>query len=145
MKKTILTLTLTTCLASLIFISCNSSADKLENEKQNVIKATQELDEANAVYLADVEKYKAETNEKIAANNQSIIDFNLRIEKEKKEVKADYKKKIAELEQKNSDMKKRIDDYKSEGKEKWDAFKTEFSRDMEELGTALKNLTTKND
>jgi len=35
-------------------------------------------------------------------------------------------------------------DYKGEGKEKWEAFKTEFNRDMDELGKAFKDLTVNN-
>ena len=41
-------------------------------------------------------------------------------------------------------MKRKMDDYKEEGKEKWETFKTEFTHDMDELGTAFKNLTVKN-
>ena len=41
-------------------------------------------------------------------------------------------------------MKKKMDDYKAEGKEQWEAFKTEFSHDMDELGQAFKDLTVKN-
>ena len=48
------------------------------------------------------------------------------------------------MEQKNTDMKKRMDEYKADGKEQWKKFKAEFSRDMDELGQAFKDLTVKN-
>ena len=41
-------------------------------------------------------------------------------------------------------MKKKMDDYKAEGKDKWNEFKIEFNRDMEEIGKAFKDLTVKN-
>ena len=38
-----------------------------------------------------------------------------------------------------------MDEYKAEGKEQWEEFKAEFSRDMDELGKAFKDLTVKNE
>lgn len=40
-------------------------------------------------------------------------------------------------------MKKKLDDYKADGKDKWEQFKKDFSRDMDDLGNAFKDLTTK--
>lgn len=144
MKKSILIFTSVTLLSGMVFLGCKSTSEKVDNAEQAVIDANSELEQANQEYLADIENYRTETSSKIEANNQSIADFNLRIEKEKKEVKDDYKKKIAELESKNSDMKKKMDEYKADGKEKWEAFKTEFSHDMDELGAAFKDLTVEN-
>ena len=109
-----------------------------------MVEAHEDLDKANETYLADVATYRIETADKINANNQSIIEFNERIEHEKKDAKADYKKKISELETKNSDMKKRLEEYKVDSKENWEIFKTEFNYDMDELGKAFKDLTVKN-
>ena len=41
-------------------------------------------------------------------------------------------------------MKKRLEDYKADSKDKWESFKTEFNHDMDELGSAFKDLTVKN-
>lgn len=141
MKKSILKIA---AISSITLMSCGTNAEKVENAEANVIEANQDLNKANEDYLTEVEAYKKQTAEKIVANEQSIADFKLRVEKEKKEVKANYKKKIAELEQKNSDMKKTMDDYKAEGKDKWESFKNEFSHDMEELGQAFKDLGENN-
>ena len=126
-------------------ISCNSSAEKVEKAETEVKEANENLDEANAEYLADVEKFKAETNQKIADNAKSIADFNAKIATDKKEAKAEYKEKIAALELKNTDMQKKIADYKADGKDGWAKFKEEFNHDMDELGKALKDFTIKND
>lgn len=143
MKKSIL------ILASIITIgaiatSCNTPEQKVENAQEGVAEANKDLDQANQEYITDVEAYRKETEERIAANNKSIAEFNVRIEHEKKEAKEDYKMKVAELEKKNSDMKMKMDNYKLEGKDKWEIFKTEFNRDMEELGQTFKDLTVKN-
>lgn len=62
------------------------------------------------------------------------------IAKEKKTVKAEYKEKIAELEAKNTDMKKKIEEYKLDGKDKWSTFKTDFDREMDELGKSINDV-----
>lgn len=144
MKKSIFVITASALIGTSILTSCSTSAEKVENAQDKVSEATLDLDKANEEYLVDIENYRKETEAKIAANDKSIAEFNARIENEKNEAKADYKKKIAELEQKNSDIKKKMAEYKAEGKEKWELFKTEFGRDMDELGKAFKDLTVKN-
>jgi len=144
MKKAFLVLAASVFITGAFLTSCNSPSKKVENAEDNVKEANQDLDKANAEYLADIESYRKEAADKIAANNRSIAEFNVRIENEKKDAKADYKKKIAALEQKNSDMKKKMDEYKAEGKDKWEAFKIEFNHDLEEIGKAFKDLTVKN-
>jgi hypothetical protein len=123
---------------------CNTPTQKIENAQEKVEAANNELNEANKEYLEDIEKFRKKSADKIAENERSITEFNERRALEKQVAKDDYKKKIALLEQQNSDMKKKMDDYKAEGKEKWSAFKAEFSRDMDELGQSFKDLTVKN-
>lgn len=144
MKKTMSFLTATTFAVAIILTGCDSSSEKVENAQDDVTKATIALDEANKEYLADIEKYRVETAEKILANEKNIMELNLLIANEKKEARADYKKKMDELEQKNTTLKNKMLEYKESGKENWEKFKMEFNHDMEELGTAFKALTVKN-
>lgn len=142
MKKNILIITSLLIISSATLISCNSSAPKSENQ---VIEDEKEaLEKANEEYLAEVEKYRKESRERIEANNKNIADFKARINLQKQDAKDEYIRKITRLEQQNSDIKKKMDDYKEDGKEKWQIFKAEFSRDMDELGQAFKDLTVKN-
>lgn len=142
MKKLIIVTTL--FVSTFIVGACSSPTKKVEDAKTEVVEANTELDIAQAEYMADMDKYKTETAEKIAANDLIIKDFNDRIASQKKDAKVEYKQKVASLEQKNTDMKKKMDDYKLEGKENWEKFKTEFNHDMDELGKAFKDLTVKN-
>lgn len=123
---------------------CNSSTKKLENAQDNAAKANVELNKAETDYKEDMKAFKIENDNRIAENQKSIDDFKSRIKADKKEATEEYRKKIADLESKNSDMKKKLEDYKEEGSEKWKTFKDEFSKDMGELGTALKDFTVKN-
>jgi septal ring factor EnvC (AmiA/AmiB activator) len=143
MTNLILSLCASTLMMSAILISgCSTPAEKVENAQKDVTQANIDLDKANQAYEADIANYRAETDNKITANNKSIAEFNARIELEKQDARAEYRKKIVALEQKNSDMKKKMDDYKMTGKENWEIFKTEFSHDMDELGKAFSGFTT---
>jgi len=144
MKKTILVFAAIACISGPLLTSCNTPSEKVENAQEDVKDAKMDLKEANEDYLVDVENYRKETAEKIAANNQSIAEFKARKEADKKEAREEYNEKVAKLEQKNTDLQKKMDDYKMDGKDNWEKFKIEFNHDMEELGQSFKDLTVKN-
>ncbi|MDD3721458.1 MAG: hypothetical protein PHW92_03075 [Lutibacter sp.] len=145
MKKLIFTLTASVLLSGAIFTSCNTSAEKVENAKEKSIKADEDFNIAKEEYLTDVENFRIETAAKIEANKQMIADFNLKIVSAKKDAKAYYVEQIAILEQKNIAMKEKLEAYEVSGKDNWEAFKTEFNKDMNDLGEAFKNFTVKNE
>lgn len=145
MKKLIFTLTVSILLSCPIFTSCNTAAEKVDNAKNKAIEADENFNKVNQEYLADVESFKKETTATIEANNQMIADFKAKTVNAKKEAKAYYLEQIAVLEQKNSEMKAKLDAYEETGKDNWETFKTEFSRDMNDLGEAFKNFTVKNE
>lgn len=145
MKKVMIIVILLVCIAGAIFFSIrNSAAENVANAKDNVMLAQRDLDKANIAYLSEMETYRQEAAAKIETNRRNLAAFNARIEAAKAETRADYKKKISELERMNTDMKKRVEDYKANGKDNWDKFKIEFSRDMEKLGNAFKDLMVSN-
>ena len=127
-----------------IITSCNSSAKKVEEAKEDVVDAKDELKEAEEEYKMDMQNFKDENLRQIEANMVSINEFNARAEKKKKSAREAYKAKIADLEQQNTNLKMKLDGYQQEGKENWDAFKSEFKSDMDRLGEAFKDVTVKN-
>jgi hypothetical protein len=137
MKKSILIFVI----GSLISTSCSNSAQKVENAKEDVMEAAADLNKANDEYLSDLNNYKAVANEKFVANDESMIQFKKRIENEKQEAKAEYIKKIEDLQKKNTDTKKKLADYKADGKANWELFKTEFTRELNELDNAITSFT----
>ena len=143
MKNSIFALTMSTFIFGAFAMSCNTPAEKVENAKTTVVEANKDLAVANQEYLAEMKTYREETSAKIAANDKSVAEFKVRIANQKKAAKADYEKQIADLEQKNTDMKKELDSYKVDSKENWEAFKTKFSKDMDNLGKAFKGFVVK--
>mgnify|MGYP007006686709 FL=1 len=145
MKKLIFTLSTTLLLAGAIFTSCNSAAEKVDNAEDKSIKADEDFNIAKEEYLADVENFKKEITAKIDANNQMIADFKVKAATSKKDAQVYYQEQIAILEQKNIAMKQKLDAYEVSGKDNWETFKAEFSRDMNDLGEAFRNFTIKNE
>ena len=145
MKKLIFTLSATVLLAGAIFTSCNSAAEKVDNAEDKSIKADEDFNIAKEEYLADVENFKKEITAKIDANNQMIADFKVKAATSKKDAQVYYQEQIAVLEQKNIAMKQKLDAYEVSGKDNWETFKAEFSRDMNDLGEAFRNFTIKNE
>jgi hypothetical protein len=144
MKNQLLKLSAIALIAGTSLASCNSPSKEVENAETNLDEAQIELNNANSALEADLEKYRYETQLQIDANQQSIAIYNEQLKLEKKESQAEYKEKVAALEAKNTEMKMKLDEYKADGNENWEKFKTEFNRDMSELGDAIKNLTVKN-
>lgn len=136
-KMIALGLTLT---AGTIVTSCSTPAEKVEKEQTNVENAEDDLIEANKEYFEEIEEYKREKSEKIAANDKTIMEFKARIDAQKKEAKNDYVKKITELENKNSDLKMKMENYKEDGKANWEKFQNEFNKEMEDLGNSFNEI-----
>jgi hypothetical protein len=74
-----------------------------------------------------------------------IAEFKARVKTQKEEAKADYEKKVDDLNRKNTDLKMRLDNFKFDSKTKWESFKFELNKDMEELGKAINDLMGKDE
>jgi len=140
MKNRITTIAIASIIAGTILTSCQSSEKKVENAKENVVEAKQDL---NQIVKDSIIQFRTESAIKIAEHEKSIADFRMRIAKDKKANRVKYEAKLAELEQKNTDLKKRLDDYKEESQEQWNSFKVGFNKDMDAFGEAFKNLGSK--
>lgn len=144
MKKMIVAFALTMFLVAALLLSCTSSSEKVENAENKLTQAQDNLNEAINDSIEDYQVFRKEADMKLAAQEKIIAEFKARIANEKKENRAEYEKKIAELEQQKYDMKMKLDEFKQDGKDSWTNFKSEFVRDMENLGKAINDLTIKN-
>ena len=128
-------------MAGMLLTGCGKTTEqKLDKAKEGVGDATQELKNARAEYLAEWETFKRESEAAIESNGKRIDAFKAKMDKASPAVKAQYDKQVAVLEQRNRDLKKKLDDYKDEGQGKWEEFKTNFKRDMDDLGKTMTDL-----
>jgi hypothetical protein len=141
MKKSIFILAITMFIAGTIFTGCQSSADKVQDAKDNVAAAKQELIQAR---IDSIKQFKKESAEEISHFEKSLAEFKAGIANQKKENKALYENKLAELEQQKSDLKRKLEEYNEDKIDQWNSFRAEFSHDMDELGKAFSDFTVKN-
>lgn len=153
MKNKLFTLMIaTTLVAGTIFTGCQSNASKEEAAQAKVDEAEQVLEDARQD--AEIEAQKvASAEEWLEFKTESeikISEYEIRIEALKTQMKKPgktfddlYKQRIETLEQKIADLKTRMKDYEK-NQTGWESFKREFNHDMNELGSALKDLTVDN-
>ena len=70
MKKTIFTLAIAMFMAGGILTGCQSSKTKVENAKDKVVEANQELNQARR---DSIQQFKTETAERINNNEKSML------------------------------------------------------------------------
>jgi hypothetical protein len=133
----------------MVFTSCDTPADKVENAENKVISAEEDLADARQdyqIYLADIELFRKESAEKIAANNKQIAEYKSNVAGNRSEAEIENSKKVGELEKKNIDLKLRLDAYKEDkrSKDHWESFKEEFNNDMDQIRNELRVITIKN-
>jgi hypothetical protein len=148
MKKAMVTLALALPVTAIMITGCQSSdtnvekaREKLKEAKEQVVVANQELIRS----LNDsIQLFKRENEEIIISYEKSLTEIKTRLANEKEETQIILEKKLATLEQNSGEMKIRLQEYGEDGRENWVSFKNEFNHDMEELGTAFKDLTVNN-
>jgi chromosome segregation ATPase len=152
MIKKIYSLAFATLIGGVVFISCQSTAEKTDAAEAKVQDAKDELKEARKDENVQAQKaataeewvtFRNESQEKIWANEKHIAELKVKMNKPGKLLDAAYAKKIDSLEEKNRDLKRRMDAYEKSQSD-WETFKREYNHDMDELGNALKDLTVDN-
>jgi DNA repair exonuclease SbcCD ATPase subunit len=134
MKNKIVAFAVIGCMAGMFLAGCDKKSE------QKVEEAKQELKDVKAGYVAEWQKFKAESEAQIKANEDRIEAYQEKMEKAGHKAKADYKKAVAELKQKNRELKEKLDKYEDQGESKWQEFKSNFNRDMDKVGNTMKDL-----
>lgn len=143
MKKTMLSIFAFTMMIAFLN-SCTTQSEEIENAEQEVVDANKKLDDANKAYLKDVEQYRLDTEARVRANKKSIAELKAEKAHAKKEINEEKNAEIARLEQRNDELETKMKNYKTDDETNWTRFKDEFNRDMEELGKAFRDFSTKN-
>lgn len=121
--------------------SCTPASDNSEEEKEK-IEAEKKAEED---FQAEVQEYKMTVREEIEENDRKIDLLKENIKTVGAEMKENFQEQVEALEQRNAALKVRLNEFSEQSRENWEEFKTEFNRDMNELGTAIKNLFVDNE
>src|SRR5579885_3630841 len=113
---------------------CNHSTEeerqKVEDAKNNLTAAQQQLDQARQDSINDEVKYKQESEATLAENRKRIAQLKGEMQEEKREVRDKYDKELDKLEQENQQLEVRLNEYKDEGTSNWKKFKYGFNKDL---------------
>ncbi len=136
-------------MAGIMYTSCQSGSQKVENAEDKVADAKSDLKDAQIAANAEAAKatlaeefkaFKNETDLTIKNYEMQIDGFKEKMKKSGKKLDKVYGENIAVLEQKIQALKTKIETYQSSQSD-WQSFKNEFSHDMDELGKALKDFS----
>jgi hypothetical protein len=148
MKKLVLSLAVVAFLAGTISTSFGQVPDKqsvkarenLKEEKKDVVVAKQDLKVAQKDSVSEYQKFTKESEIKFKSNEKSIADLRAAITKNNSKEQATDQKKVSILEDKNNSLKKELAEYKILGETQFTAFKSEYSRDQDQLAKELKDF-----
>lgn len=133
----------------ILFLGCSrSSSQKVEDAKANLSAARQDVKDAVADSQAAAREewltFKSGAEAKIAANDKIVAEYKAKMAaaNDRRQERSD--KKIDMLEAKNRELRAKLYEYQEGGKSTWEQFQSEFSHDMDELGTALKDFSVDN-
>lgn len=147
--KSLATVVSTGICLSILMISCQKPAEKVEAARDNVVDANQNLKEAKrearAEWQEDWLKIKRDNDKEIADNERRIIDLRKEVNDIDMRYRAKYTTRIDELETKNNQLRDRVDNAKDEGDIAWVQFKKDTKQDLADLKVSLKDITIKND
>jgi len=140
MKKMFLPLVVTLFTAGTIFTSCESPAKKVEDAKDNLAVAENNLEKAKLDSIAAHERAKAEYQARITENDKQLLDYKLKISKESKVQREKDEEKLDKLQQRSDAMKATVNNYEVATLESWDIFKAEFNRERDAFNTEIAEL-----
>lgn len=151
MKHCIKLVTLVVALLSVtLLIGCSqTSKEELADAKANAVVKQQDVkaakaDQTEAAIKVEWLNFKNNAEVTILANEKIITEYKERMSDAKGVRRTQFDKKIDALELKNAELKVKLQSYPESEKSSWVQFKNEFSHDMDELGTALKDFTVNN-
>jgi hypothetical protein len=135
-------------IVSVSITSCNKSpkakeAD-LNDSKQDVENAKEELDEATIDSVYAFNKYKSSIQIKLVENEKVITDLKAKIKDEDRKTQTLYYKQLENLQIKNAELKLKIENYKQGPTQKWELFKVDFNNQLDDLGKSISNTAKNN-
>lgn len=123
--------------AGTMLTGCNRPDKKAETSQKIIQDAQQNVAEANLALQVAIEQFKKESEEKIAANEKTSLQS-------KQKINPCPRRNWLNWNKKNKELKEKLADFKAEGNEQWEAFRVEFSHDMDEMGKVFNDSIVNN-
>lgn len=128
--------------------SCNNSPTAKENDleqaKEDVITAEDELLEATNDSISDFNSFKESIQLKLVENQKVIDDLKLKITSKAKVERDIDEVQINKLEKRNTDLRLKIENYEQGPPQKWELFKLDFNNELDDLGKSISEMADRN-
>lgn len=124
--------------------SCRNPGSPIENGHAHKQTVAEGAEKADMRYRLELDSFRTASLERIEKNRQEIDALRASAQTGKEAFTEDIFREIDELERKNKDIKEKLVAFKNENSRDWKAFRQELSHDLDELGTAFRNLGRKN-
>ncbi len=148
MKTRIILNLLLVTIVSISISSCNKSPKVKEAElneaKQDVENAEEDLDEAKTDSVYAFNKYKSSIQIKLVENEKVITDLKAKIEDKDRKTQTLYYRQLENLQIKNTELKLKIENYKQGPTQKWELFKVDFNNELDDLGKSISTIANNN-
>lgn len=149
--KTLLRITIiNVCLTFMLLAGCDTTGEKLQDERNDVIDSKKDVVEAKANLqkaildsINEFKRFKSESELRISVYEQNIAELKVKIANEKPTYKTKYQKMIADLEAKTLVLKSDLKEYREDNRDNWFAFKKNFNENMDTLGSSITYFFTK--
>ena len=124
---------------AVFFVSCKSAQQKELDAQQNLSQARQDLSATQASNANEWQTFRSESLIKIKENDKRIAELKIKMNQPGNTFDGIYRTRIEKLESKNKELKSKLKNY--DGKQTdWKTFKSDFNRDMDEIGKNIKDL-----
>ena len=124
---------------AVFIVSCKSAQQKELDAQQNLSQARQDLSATQASNANEWQTFRSESLIKIKENDKRIAELKIKMNQPGNTFDGIYRTRIEKLESKNKELKSKLKNY--DGKQTdWKTFKSDFNRDMDEIGKNIKDL-----
>lgn len=124
---------------AVFIVSCKSAQQKELDAQQNLSQARQDLSATQASNANEWQTFRSESLIKIKDNDKRIAELKIKMNQPGNTFDGIYRTRIEKLESKNKELKSKLKNY--DGKQTdWKTFKSDFNRDMDEIGKNIKDL-----
>ena len=124
---------------AVFIVSCKSAQQKELDAQQNLSQARQDLSATQASNANEWQTFRSESLIKIKENDKRIAELKIKMNQPGNTFDGMYRTRIEKLESKNKELKSKLKNY--DGKQTdWKTFKSDFNRDMDEIGKNIKDL-----
>lgn len=125
---------------AMIFLwSCRSAQQKEATARQNVVNAKQDLQDTQASNADEWRSFKAESEAKIIENDNKITALKVKMNQPGTTFDGMYSNRIEKLQAKNNELRSKLSNYDGNQTD-WKTFKSDFNREMNEIGSNIKDL-----